>query len=148
MKGTRFIAPVIGLVIFFAAWEAFVRAFDIRPFVLEAPSRIVHYLLRFPNDYFRAALITMKHAVLGFAVAICVAIFLGAAMAASTFLEQATQPILTLIAVTPFAAYIGSVKIGLGAFSDGFGGGRVRGGRRGGARFRARPRECRHHCLR
>ena len=118
MKGTRFVAPVVGLVIFFAAWELLVRAFDIRPFVLEPPSRIVHYLLRFPSDYFRAALITMKHAVLGFAVAIFFAIFLGAAMAASSFLEQATQPILTLIAVTPFAAYIGSVKIGLGAFSD------------------------------
>ena len=39
-------------------------------------------------------------------------------MAASSFVEQATQPVLTLIAVTPFAAYIASVKIGLGSFSD------------------------------
>jgi NitT/TauT family transport system permease protein len=39
-------------------------------------------------------------------------------MAASRFIEYATQPILTLIAVTPFAAYIASVKIGLGSFSD------------------------------
>ena len=39
-------------------------------------------------------------------------------MAASSFLEHATQPVLTLIAVTPFAAYIASVKIGLGSFSD------------------------------
>ena len=39
-------------------------------------------------------------------------------MAASRFVEYATQPILTLIAVTPFAAYIASVKIGLGSFSD------------------------------
>jgi NitT/TauT family transport system permease protein len=116
--GTRVIAPVAGLAVFFGAWELLVRAFDIRPFVLARPSRIVRYLGRFPDDYFRASMLTMKHATLGFAVAIVVALLIGAAMAASTFLEQATQPVLTLIAVTPFAAYVGSVKIGLGAFSE------------------------------
>ncbi len=112
------IAPIAGLVAFFAAWEALVRAFDIRPFVLAKPSRIVRYLARFPDDYLRASLTTMRHATLGFAFAIVVALMIGAVMAASSFLEQATQPVLTLIAVTPFAAYIGSVKIGLGAFSE------------------------------
>jgi NitT/TauT family transport system permease protein len=112
------IAPLAGLAVFFGAWELLVRAFDIRPFVLARPSRIVRYLGRFPDDYFRASMLTMKHATLGFAVAIVVALLIGAAMAASTFLEQATQPVLTLIAVTPFAAYVGSVKIGLGAFSE------------------------------
>ena len=118
MKATRVVAPIVGLALFFGAWEAFVRAFDIRPFVLESPSRIVRYLARFPDDYFRAAMITMKHATFGFAVAVVVALLIGAAMAASRFVEQATQPVLTLIAVTPFAAYIASVKIGLGLFSD------------------------------
>jgi NitT/TauT family transport system permease protein len=115
---TRLLAPIAGLVVFFSAWEALVRAFDIRPFVLAKPSRIVRYLAQFPDDYLRASLTTMRHATLGFAVAIVVALMIGAVMAASSFLEQATQPVLTLIAVTPFAAYIGSVKIGLGAFSE------------------------------
>jgi NitT/TauT family transport system permease protein len=114
----RYLAPIVGLVLFFGAWEALVRAFGIRAFVLARPSRILRYLARFPDDYLRASLITMKHASLGFAVAIVVALLIGAAMAASRFVEQATQPVLTLIAVTPFAAYIASVKIGLGAFSD------------------------------
>ena len=118
MNRTRFIAPVIGLVLFFSAWELLVRIFGIRPFVLARPSRIVRYLARFPDDYFRASMLTMKHAALGFAIAILVAVVVGAAMAASTFIEHATQPVLTLIAVTPFAAYIASVKIGLGLFSD------------------------------
>ena len=103
---------------FFGLWEALVRAFSIRPFVLATPSRIVRYMGRFPDDYFRAALLTMKHAALGFAVAVFIAVLIGAAMAASGFVEQATGPVLTLIAVTPFAAYIASVKIGLGLFSD------------------------------
>ena len=118
MSRTRYVAPLVGLVLFFGTWEALVRAFGIRPFVLATPSRIIRYLARFPDDYFRASMITMKHAVLGFAAAIFVAVVVGAAMAASRFVEQATQPILTLIAVTPFAAYIASVKIGLGLFSD------------------------------
>ena len=118
MSRNRLIAPIVGLVAFFGAWEAAVRAFEIRPFVLARPSRIVRYLGRFPDDYLRASLITMRHATLGFAVAIVIALMIGAAMAASSFLEQATQPVLTLIAVTPFAAYIGSIKIGLGAFSE------------------------------
>ena len=118
MRRTRIIAPIAGLIVFFGAWELLVRAFDIRPFVLARPTRIVRYMARFPDDYFRASMLTMKHAALGFAFAIVVALLIGAAMAASTFLEQATQPVLTLIAVTPFAAYIGSVKIGLGSFSE------------------------------
>jgi NitT/TauT family transport system permease protein len=112
------IAPVAGLVVFFGVWEAFVRVFDIRPFVLARPSRIVRYLAKFPDDYFNAALLTLRHAALGFAFAIAAAVFIGAAMAASTFLEQATQPVLTLIAVTPFAAYIASVRVGFGFLSE------------------------------
>ena len=118
MSRSRLVAPLVGLVAFFGIWEVMVRVFDIRPFVLARPSRIVRYLARFPDDYLRASLVTMRHATLGFAVAIIIALMIGAAMAASSFLEQATQPVLTLIAVTPFAAYIGSIKIGLGAFSE------------------------------
>jgi NitT/TauT family transport system permease protein len=103
---SRFLAPIVGLVVFFVVWEAFVRVFDIRPFVLAKPSDIVHYLIRFADDYFRASLITFKHAALGFAISVVVALAIGAGMASSTFFEQATQPVLTLIAVTPFAAYI------------------------------------------
>jgi NitT/TauT family transport system permease protein len=115
---TRLIAPIVGLLLFFSAWEALVRIFSVKPFVLESPSRIVRYLARFPNDYFRASLTTLQHAAVGFAIAIVVALMIGSAMAASRFVEYATQPVLTLIAVTPFAAYLASVKIGLGVFSD------------------------------
>ena len=118
MSRARFLAPIVGLVLFFSAWEALVRIFDIRPFVLAKPSDIVRYMAKFPDDYFKAALTTMRHATFGFAIAVIVALGVGAAMAASRFIEYATQPILTLIAVTPFAAYIASVKIGLGSFSD------------------------------
>ena len=117
-RAARYLAPIVGLIVFFSMWELLVHIFDIRPFVLATPSRIIRYLAQFPDDYFRASLITLKHAALGFAISIVVALVIGAAMAASPFMEQATGPVLTLIAVTPFAAYIASVKIGLGLFSD------------------------------
>ena len=118
MNRIRYLAPIVGLAVFFGAWEALVRAFDIRPFVLATPSRVIRYMGRFPDDYFRAALLTMRHATIGFAIAVVVALVLGAAMASSRFFEYATQPVLTLIAVTPFAAYIASIKVGLGSFSE------------------------------
>lgn len=117
-RTARYLAPIIGLVSFFTAWEALVRAFDIRPFVLAKPSDTVRYMAKFPDDYSKAALTTMRHATIGFAIAVVVAVGVGATMAAWRFIEYATQPILTFIAVTPFGAYIASVKIGLGSFSD------------------------------
>ncbi|MDP9463770.1 MAG: hypothetical protein M3P52_04030, partial [Actinomycetota bacterium] len=70
MNRTRYLAPIVGLALFFGAWEALVHVFDIRPFVLATPSRIVRYLARFPDDYLGASLITMKHASHGFAFAV------------------------------------------------------------------------------
>jgi NitT/TauT family transport system permease protein len=112
-RSTRTIAPVAGIVGFLAVWELLVRARDVRPFILRAPSHIVRYLGRFPGDFARAAGTTTVHALTGFALALVLAIVVGAVLAASPFLERAAQPILVLIVVTPFASYIGSVVLWL-----------------------------------
>jgi NitT/TauT family transport system permease protein len=109
----RAAAPVVGVVVFLAVWELFVQVRDVRPFVLRAPSDIVRYLGRFPDDFLRASGTTALHAVTGFLLALVVAIVAGALLAASPFLERASQPILVLIVVTPFASYIGSVVLWL-----------------------------------
>lgn len=109
------LAPVIGVVGFLAIWEAFVRIADVRPFILRSPSAIVRYLGRAPDDFARASGTTAWHAVAGLALALAVALVLGSAMAASRFLERATQPVLVLVQVTPFVAYISSVVVWLGA---------------------------------
>ena len=111
----RLLAPVIGILAFLALWELLVRAADVRPFVLRAPSRIIRFLIREIGDYSAAAWVTTQHAVIGASIALVIAIVCGAAMAASTFLEHATQPVLTLLQVTPFVAYIASVVLWLGA---------------------------------
>ena len=109
------VAPVVGVTAFLGAWEVLVRAGDVRPFVLRAPSRIVWFLGKHAGDFVAAARVTAMHASIGLLAALLLSVAVGAAMAASDFLDQATQPVLTLIMVTPFVAYIAPVVVWLGA---------------------------------
>jgi NitT/TauT family transport system permease protein len=106
-------APVIGLVVFGLLWELLVRALDIRRFVLLAPSSIVAEFADSPTFYLRNMGVTGRHVLIGLAISVAVSIVLGAAMAASRFFEEATQPVLVFILVTPWVAYTTSVVIWL-----------------------------------
>ena len=103
-RAGRWVAPLIGLVVFFGAWELLVRVFDVRTFVLLRPSTIFSELLHNPGFYWRNALVTAKEALLGYLVALSVALLWGAIMARSRFLEQASTPVAVLIQVTPIVA--------------------------------------------
>jgi NitT/TauT family transport system permease protein len=107
-------AGVVGLVVFVAAWEALVRILDVRPFVLRAPSKIVPELADEPRFFLDHTLTTGRHALVGIVIALVCALLVGAVLATSRFLEHASQPVLTLILVTPWVAYINSVVLWLG----------------------------------
>lgn len=111
----RLFAPFVGIVGFLAVWETVVRLGDVRPFVLRAPSRIVAYLADHFGDYASAARVTTQHALIGTAIGLLIALIIGSGMAASRFAEHAAQPVLTLLQVTPFVAYIASVVLWLGS---------------------------------
>ncbi len=113
MRALRAAAPVVGVVVMLTVWEAAVRLLDVRPFVLRAPSDIVRYLARAPGDFARAAGVTAGHAATGLVLALVISIALGALLAASSLLERAAQPLLSLVQVTPFAAYIPAVVLWL-----------------------------------
>jgi NitT/TauT family transport system permease protein len=119
MRASRFtgqavIAPFVGLVAFLVAWEALVRITDTKPFVLRSPSKILAELGDSPGSYFSAALVTGTEAALGLLLALAIALVVGAVLSSSRFLEEAAQPVLTLILVTPWVAYISSVVLWLG----------------------------------
>jgi NitT/TauT family transport system permease protein len=118
MSGARhpshLVAPAVGTAVFLGAWEAIVRISDVRPFVMRAPSQILAYLGRAPGDFLTASWTTAWHAVVGFLIAAALSVPIGAVLAASPWLERASQPVLVLIQVTPFAAYISSVVLWLG----------------------------------
>ena len=100
--------------IFGLLWELVVRVFDVQPFILMAPSRIVSELLDHPRFYLEAAAVTARQASIGLLIALVVAILLGAGLAASRFAEQATQSVLVLILVAPWVAYFTSIVVWLG----------------------------------
>ena len=109
----RVVAPLVGIVTFGLLWEAAVRLFDIRRFVLLPPSKILSELAEAPGFYWSNTVITGQHMAIGLSISMTVAIVVGAAMASSRFIEEATQPVLVLILVTPWVAYITSVVLWL-----------------------------------
>jgi len=110
----RFGAPLVGIVGFLVVWEAFVRVFDVRKFVLLAPSKILSELFNAPGFYWDNTLITAGHMLLGLAISVVVSILVGAVLSSSRFAEEAAQPVLILVLVTPWVAYFASVKQWLG----------------------------------
>lgn len=113
----RLLAPLVGIIAFLGIWEAFVRLADVSPNKLRAPSAVVRYLWHHPRLFAEASWVTVQHAYLGMAFALLGALLLAAPMTASRFAEGAVHPVLTLIQVSPFVAYITSVKLWLGYYS-------------------------------
>ena len=105
----RFSAPLVGLIVFGLLWEAVVRIMDIRRFVLLAPSAIVAEFAETPRFFIDHAIVTGRHMVIGLLFSLLAALAVGAVMASSRFIEDATQPVLILILVTPWVAYVTSV---------------------------------------
>ena len=109
----RVVAPLVGIIAFGLLWEAAVILFDIRRFVLLPPSRIISELGEAPGFYWSNMVVTGEHMLVGLSISMVLAIVGGALMASSRFVEEATQPILILILVTPWVAYITSVVLWL-----------------------------------
>ena len=113
MRRHRLIAPFVGVAVFIGIWEAFVRLFHVRPFVLRAPSTALRHLWNFRSGYWAGMWVTLQHAVIGLGIALAIGLLVGAVLSASAFLEHATQPVLTLVLVTPWFAYVTSVVVWL-----------------------------------
>ncbi|CAN5409347.1 ABC transporter permease subunit [soil metagenome] len=111
----RSFAPLVGILLFLGVWEGFVRAFHVRKFILRAPSSAVNYLWKFHTDYAEAAWVTVQHSLLGLLFALLIALVIGALLSNNRFAERASQPILVLVQVVPWLAYVSSVVVWLGS---------------------------------
>jgi NitT/TauT family transport system permease protein len=105
---------LIGVVSAIALWELWVRVADVKPFITIAPSQIAEEILDNPSFWIEQTWLTAWHTLLGVGIALVLAISAGAVLAASRALEWATQPLLVLVMVTPWVAYITSVVNWLG----------------------------------
>lgn len=106
------LAGAVGLV---AVWEGLVRLLDVRPMVLLAPSRILSTFVDDPWPYLHDSWVTTRHLVVGLAISLAIALLGGAFLAAIRQLEHLAQPLLVLIMVTPWVAYITSVVLVVGS---------------------------------
>jgi NitT/TauT family transport system permease protein len=111
----RALIGVVGVAAFFGLWELLVRGLGVRPFVLRAPSQALHDIWKAPHFYWTQAITTGREALIGFLLALLIALLWGALMAASNVLDAASTPVLVLVMVTPFATYAPSVVLWLGA---------------------------------
>ncbi|MGA9279029.1 ABC transporter permease [Ilumatobacter sp.] len=107
------LAPVTGVLLLLIVWESIVRILAIRRFVLLAPSAIVSELFADPSAYWSNTVVTARHMLIGLTISLAVALVVGSVMAASRFVEEAAQPVLIVILVTPWVAYMTSVVIWL-----------------------------------
>jgi len=107
----RIVFGALGLAVFFAAWELLVRAFDIPPFKLRAPSQALREIAGDFDFYVEQSWVTAREAMLGFLLALAAALVWGALMAAFGWIDAATTPILVLVMVTPFATYAPAVVL-------------------------------------
>ncbi|MCP4228308.1 MAG: ABC transporter permease, partial [Actinomycetia bacterium] len=100
---TRYLAPVTGLILLFGGWELYVRLADVRPLTLPAPSRVIRHVISDPGHYLSNGWVTLSEALVGFTLALIVALLVAVAMAHSRFVERATMPVIVLVQSTPVA---------------------------------------------
>jgi NitT/TauT family transport system permease protein len=108
------VATIVGIVVVGGLWELLVRAGNVRPFILLPPSEIIAELAERPRFYLEAALVTGRHALAGWLLALGIAVVVGAILAGSRFIEAAAQPLLVLVLVAPWVAYFTSLVAWLG----------------------------------
>ena len=97
--------PAIALVAaILVAWEAYVRVAGVEPVVLPAPSRIAGALWDFRDDAARHALPTIIETVVGFLLAVVLAVAAAVAMDRTPLIRRAVEPILVTSQTIPVVA--------------------------------------------
>jgi NitT/TauT family transport system permease protein len=105
---------ITGLIVFLLSWELWVRTLEVKPFITVEPSRILDELFDNPAFWLEQTWITAWHTLAGLGIALVAAVLVGAVLATVRPLEWATQPILVVVMVTPWVAYITSIVNWLG----------------------------------
>lgn len=106
-----------GVIALLLLWAALAAWLD-NPMQLAAPSQVLNRFGAGPTFFLRNSWVTTREMLVGLAGALVVSVVVGSVLAASRRLEAAFQPLLVLIMVTPWVAYITSVVIFAGRGSS------------------------------
>jgi ABC-type nitrate/sulfonate/bicarbonate transport system permease component len=97
--------PPIALVLaILVAWEAYVRLAAVEPVVLPGPLRVLEALWTYRDDALRHAIPTLVETVLGFALAVVLAVAVAAAMDRAPAARRAVEPLLVTSQTIPVVA--------------------------------------------
>jgi NitT/TauT family transport system permease protein len=102
------IASILLLVVFLAAWEGYVRVFDVSAFLLPPPSLVVAEWIRSLGtlSLWFHTWITAYETILGFVIAAAVGVALGAVLGKLPKLEQTLNPFIIATQVVPKVALV------------------------------------------
>ncbi len=95
-------------------WEACVRAFEIRGFLLPAPSKIIEQFLQAPGYLLRESLDTMATTLLGFGLALALGVLAAIGIVYSRFLDRTLYSLLVALNAVPKVALAPLFVIWLG----------------------------------
>jgi ABC-type nitrate/sulfonate/bicarbonate transport system permease component len=96
--------PLVLVLTILVAWEAYVRLAGVSPVVLPGPTRILESLWTFRDDALRHAIPTFVETVLGFALAVVLAIAAAAAMDRAKTVRRAVEPLFVTSQTIPVVA--------------------------------------------
>jgi NitT/TauT family transport system permease protein len=109
----RILPPVIILCVVLVFWEGSVRAFDIPPWLLPAPSDVAARLFKTTNLWYHTGL-TVMEALAGFSISAALGIALSAGIVHSRFLERGVFPYVIVSNAIPIIAIIPLLTIWFG----------------------------------
>ena len=115
----RTAAPLTGLVGVLVIWELIVRAFQVSPLILPAPSRIAAEFPAISGNILRNAAFTLGEAVSGLALGATMALIAAVALSALPPLRRVTFPLLIASQVVPSVVFAPIILVwfGYGVFS-------------------------------
>ena len=106
--------PLLAFAMLLGAWELAVRAFGITKLVLPAPTAIAAAITSDWSGWLSAAVVTGEEALLGFLIALVVALVLAVAATSTPAAERAVLPVVTVVQLIPVVALAPALVIGLG----------------------------------
>jgi NitT/TauT family transport system permease protein len=109
----RILPPLIILFVVLALWEGAVRAFEIPPWLLPAPSDVAARLFKTASLWYHTGL-TVMEALTGFSISAALGIALSAGVVHSRFLERGVLPYIIVSNAIPIIAIIPLLTIWFG----------------------------------
>lgn len=110
----RYLPALVLLALLVAGWEAWVRVFDTRPYVLPAPSRIWRAFLEVRGTFPAHIRTTGTEAVYGLAWAAAVGVALAAIMATVPLVRRVLYPLLVISQTIPMVVLAPILIVGFG----------------------------------